>query len=1046
MAYSINGKVYTDHPLMDEIVYNCKLILNEIVIKNDILANDYETEQSIHDAEVLMMINDGSISFNSFPFTEEILLAFGYTYHQVTAMLRDIENVPASDRKRLLSFGCNYFKDQYEETNNYYRMLNGLPPYGTSDFDVYIDETYLPSNYNKEIDFSKPLHKLDDSIIAVLNSTGKINDLLSVYKGSNYSYIKFLGDKKIDIINARKANKWDILYCPTVESLVEDRFKELYILNRDIYLKRSYQEAYAFHSDYYDQVMIIMVLAQTMNDMIVEVPEWYIRRDIFDLRSVEYFLDSYGVDYFKEIPLKYQIRIVKGLNKLIKYKSSNKNNNDILDIFSLKDTSIWEYYLFKKRKTDEFGNYIGTSDDKDNNNYDLEFVRSKIGDTYDNYIKDQKYRSHYDDITYQDKYWDGEEEHELVKQKHLERDFTIEPTKYMSVEYNVNLSEYQFQMQYFLGLILDSNVKMDDIKIAVPSLQPSVNFKVSDLFIFLFLLTIGFENGDPSITKPNNRYDNLDLVTYDVPDNLYDWMKDKLPEMFNYYQDRVYGFNTDVNKTQMNNILRRRHSQNQFDSGLSLEYFGVDEYIVPGEIKSITELIQIYNNNKKCYNNLKNKMINDIDDRDEYKTAEWIFSELFTKRFDYKHYDLSNQEEAKSLVDILADRDFILYNVYNKIMGETNIESRNDNIRNIMNDVINTLEYYINGEGLEYIFAFATTASFASLIHYIYLMINFFKSYKVYFLDPIVTYTVDDKLENLATGKDVIAEKKLTYWKEDKSFQRDAVKQKILLEFVDNQLERIKEILDIYGHFEPDPLDDYDYDGMYANSDETQSEYKDANGGYADESEATPFIMLNAGRAQGSKRDLWDINGATSSEMIDYLTVDGGYAKNTEDWRKDYWNSQFTYELDGGSASTNQFLQKSMHTKVIDRQITNEIRLSTATSNVLTLEDDGGLYIKESWTAYQEFEDFEDEFFNTFNYYESMYSELSEDILIMTDEEALNERINKCIEDYLGDAVRVIELVSGSILENELKDYTDEKVKLLYEEFSNFNPYAWGEF
>ena len=39
MAYSINGKVYTDHPLMDEIVYNCKIIMQGIVVKNDINVN-----------------------------------------------------------------------------------------------------------------------------------------------------------------------------------------------------------------------------------------------------------------------------------------------------------------------------------------------------------------------------------------------------------------------------------------------------------------------------------------------------------------------------------------------------------------------------------------------------------------------------------------------------------------------------------------------------------------------------------------------------------------------------------------------------------------------------------------------------------------------------------------------------------------------------------------------------------------------------------------------------------------------------------------------
>ena len=46
MAYYVKGKTYTDHPLMDEICYNCKLILKSIVIKNDVLAMQKETKNS----------------------------------------------------------------------------------------------------------------------------------------------------------------------------------------------------------------------------------------------------------------------------------------------------------------------------------------------------------------------------------------------------------------------------------------------------------------------------------------------------------------------------------------------------------------------------------------------------------------------------------------------------------------------------------------------------------------------------------------------------------------------------------------------------------------------------------------------------------------------------------------------------------------------------------------------------------------------------------------------------------------------------------------
>ena len=47
MAYIVDGKIYTDHSLLDEIVYNTKLILDRIVLKNLKVADQYETAYSM---------------------------------------------------------------------------------------------------------------------------------------------------------------------------------------------------------------------------------------------------------------------------------------------------------------------------------------------------------------------------------------------------------------------------------------------------------------------------------------------------------------------------------------------------------------------------------------------------------------------------------------------------------------------------------------------------------------------------------------------------------------------------------------------------------------------------------------------------------------------------------------------------------------------------------------------------------------------------------------------------------------------------------------
>jgi hypothetical protein len=396
LAYSINGKVYTDHALMDEIIYAVKLIFETITLKNETTANENETETSIAQADYFMAIKNGTISLDFFPLTTAMLTGFGYTELQASVYLDDPSKIPTADKESLLTYCSKQFLNDYYEYNNYYRKLNGLPEYfSQSDLEdtgaskmlvselrkhftvsqltamgaktasnpytaeqiyvspywVYLDPTnekLANDDANSDFDFSTPIHLYSNYQINTLESLGILADLQEQYTGSHYSYLRHLGARKIDYYSARSAADWDILYMPDVEYLVKTRFKELYKINRDIYFKRTFQDAYKLQSSYYDEMVMIMVLCQTFTDMIVDTPEWYIRRDVFDLRTVQYFLESQGVEYFKEIPMKYQIRIVKGLNKLIRYKSTTKNIDDILDLFAVEGVVVYHYYLFKK--------------------------------------------------------------------------------------------------------------------------------------------------------------------------------------------------------------------------------------------------------------------------------------------------------------------------------------------------------------------------------------------------------------------------------------------------------------------------------------------------------------------------------------------------------------------------------------------------------------------------------------------------------------------------------------------------------------------------
>lgn len=1142
MAY-VKNKAFTDHPLMDEICFNCKRILKGIVVKNDVLANQKETEKSIENAEMYSVYKRyGTIPFEMFPFNEDMLYSFGYTKYQVRAILQDRNAIPKEDREKLTEFANQYFLDNYfeadgrfKEENDYYRMLTGLPPYETGEeYYIYLSQSDIPNTYGKKVDLSLPLHMQDKHLINVLYSNGVIDTLRTRYRGSNYSYMLYLGDRAIDLFTARKASKWDILYIPNVEDLVKDKFVEFYRVNRDMYANRSYQEFYADTGEYYDQMMIVIVLAQTFNDLIVDTPQWYIRRDIFDLRSCQYFLESNGVEFFKIIPLKYQIRIVKNLNRLISYKSSNKNAMDILDIFDIDNTKIFKYWLYKKKidnvnvyeddKTFENGDNPGETgendldydfgsleegksktsvvaegDDWDFNllatysfddikgvefdendrvnlvdtkdtaigQYELEFIASEINESYDDYIKESRYRTPYDDITLQDKFWDGDLEHEFVKSEILKQDFTIVGTKYMSLEYEVDLEKFQYQMSYLLGLIINSNLDTSDLVIGVPSIDEFAHFTISDLFLFLIALTNNYSVRDGRSGSETRLFDLWQGVAPEIDEKLYDWKKKYFPEFFIKKDGRINGFNPDVDINSLVKILERRHSHYRFGHGdtenaiplVGEEYkarahewikeLGVFDYTAPNyKLKSINDLIKLYHSNTKCYDILK-EALNNASDQDDKKYMEYIFQELYTRDFDIDYYtDPDTGRTYENLVDIIKDHNYILYSTYHKIMQETNIESRQDTIRAVMDDVISTLQYYLSADGMDFLFSFTSNESFSSIIYYIYLMINFFKSYKVYFLDPYITFSSSNKNENSAKAIDRVEEWKYEYTKWDRAFVSDAITGiSVQLYMSDKSIIELTsgDEVDIYAHHEPNLFMDYDYDGY--TEDESISR-EDVNGGTADETKIAPYIMINGGKSYQKNIDLSNIDGGEANQYDrDYCDIDGGEALHKDDIKTDMFGSQkFNYMIDGGCADGRRFINNLIDLYLVGTQLFGDVIISPRTRFIEIKED--GLYVNpDNFASPAQFINL----INTVNYLVDEIlvkgSEIAEDLKVMTNMTLFEARVKKCVNEITYDMEYVINNVlnSDNYL-NGIKTIIDDINAALVAEYKTvINPYAWKE-
>ena len=1261
MAYSINGKVYTDHALMDEIVYNTKIIIQQVVLKNDNTANENETDTSLSLSDYYIDIMNDNLDLNTFPLSKEMLIGYGYTNLQATTYIEDRTLIPVEDQEKLLVFCKKYFLDNYEEQNNYYRMLTGLPEYNTTEYNAYLDpneELLLDDDANTDFVFSKPIHEYPISHINTLETLGIISKLISTHPGKHYEYLRFLGGKSIDIYTARCAGNWDILYIPSVEYLVRERFKELFKINRDIYYQKTYQDAYRFESDYYDEIMMVIILCQTFTDMIVDIPEWYIRRDIFDLRTAQYFLESQGVKFFKEIPLKYQIRIVKGLNKLIRYKSTTRNINDIMDMFAIDDATVYKFFLYKDyvktvhtqtiittpptwhmENEYDFGDeedYEGirdmtsaeifdflnedvsdfnhdeecnvydfisedadiapTSDETDKkqdddeskkeivdsygNVYNLKFVKVPVGENYDDYIKDELYKSSYDNITYQDKYWDGEDTHYFVHNKHLEQDFTIQGTKYMTADIKISMSEYLKQMSYFLGMIFSSKVSTDAIKFNVPSLDPSASFSIQELFMFVFCCSGLYDNKTIQINNPKNLrigkkpdhkyyeeldgghpwnggqvippepepepkpwemeddydfgdeetedfvldqytqvfdfgynytinpneecnvydfedidnpiiippipveppepvvppvypWDNLEKGVYDIdlngnivdidPDyrqnydggvvqfsminseSYYDWLRSKYPWMYVDLSGRINGFNMNADLDKLAENIGVRHSAFGFKRGYTLEELKVDKFITFKSIITSDDIVKIYNNNIECYNNLK-ELINAASSRDEKIVLKYVYDTLFTVPFDYDFYTLKSGDTAVTYDQLLSEKDYTLYKEYKSIANETDIEVRKDNIRNILNDIVGVLEYYLASNKLNYAYSFASTHSFGSLVNYLTLIVNFFKSWKVYFLDPTITYVLDDKVENSVILGDSIAEMKIITWKRENSVLCDTVQLLIKHEFVDKNASGV-EIVGAAAHYVPDGILKDDYDGLFPSSDQLYgSNYEDLDGGLVEAIESSPYVNYDSGWI-AARIDMEDMNGGfPSSESYDCIDIDGLnctdqyslYPKNINGWE------DVGFDVDGGGVSDN-FYSPTMVVNFNGGNINSEVRISRYTDNLIKTESDG-LYVGDIFAELKALSNLKISMkYDQFRYTNELESYITE-VKAYGSEEAMNQTVDNYYAGLFEKAATVLDLYHKNNLSKSMTDYTDARVTELSNWYEDLNPLGWKYF
>lgn len=740
-------KVYSDNPYVDELVYYALQLGMGTVLKLKFKADENESIDILREAGNYISCLEGTAILATFDYIPmEVLTsttdANGKSYgaglpNDIARMINNdpskVKTLSPETQKKILDAMMIWYPEHYEEKNNYYRMLNGLPPYEDSEkYYLYVDPNDLPSSVN--MDLSKPVHELDVATISILENYGIIDAMYDSientdsYKKSDFMYLKHLGKKKIPYYISRKAGPFDPIYVTDIDS---DSIREMYLdklaNNRTYTMRTVYSEAYRITKgtdekvdNYYDNVLAIFIVLITIIDVIARVQEFITRKEIFDLRSVQYLFESYGVDFFDEIPLKYQIAMIKNIHTLLKYKSTAKCMVDICSLFGFDNIKVFKYYLLKDRTVDlTTGEYSFTGDDE--KDFTLKFIKLPLDESVNDYIRTPSNHIDYDEITEGDATWDGGLDHEEVKKEVLSRAFNIIRTKYISIDTIYDIAKMSTEQTYFFNMLYDNFEAEELLKIRLPFIDGAHQFKLDDVFSMLTALSFYY-------------YNMQDRIMTDQEQVLH-----------------VNGFNFRADLAALAADLERNFASQAVKDLLN-------KFQVPSDqIPSFEQMMAMYVNNMEVRDALIDGMKN-ADNLRVYLSYWKLYNALMTVELNLDHYKnpetgdfywiIDGDDKYSTITEYFRHQEPLLYYTLMDILTIEDESERRTRISTVIDNIVTALENTIkNLDKYPSLFHGLPAVSAEAVKQYIAMVINFYKSFKVDFLGLNTVYYFDDDLD-----------------------------------------------------------------------------------------------------------------------------------------------------------------------------------------------------------------------------------------------------------------------------------------------------------
>lgn len=589
---------------------------------------------------------------------------------------KDSALIPEEYRDEIVNEQAQQVIDTYEEKNEYYRMLIGLPPYGTKKRDfIYVKD-------HPTVDPKIPIHELSIETITRLEIDGTIDKLKAEYP--NAGYLDYLGADKIDLLEARLAKPYEILRLgPPSSTRSRDMFVEEYHKARRYVMAVIDNSALFHHKDlYYPFIGVLMLTLAIRNTMVPTEAEYYNFEEILDA-----ILRSYGLlRYFKKFPFVYKQRLVLALDKILANKGTDGVLIDICKLFQFDGLTANRYYLMKTHAKDADGNILFTGDPYQD--YELNFAKADIQEHEIDF--DSEDLVSYEEVTNSDYLWQLTPEE---TKKMLNENFNLMMTKYIDVEIAFDVSKLTFEICCFNNLLLYARDNLQGVRI--PNLY-ATSGSTSVWGMIVFLLTI--------MAKKANFDGN---IVYEPP---------AIAEIMQFNYGEI--------SEELQQIIDKYELQiDVADWDTLIDNIDPIELAKPRGVQDNYDMIKIYVKNRELYEAIQIEMNETMDIR-RYQSLAEARDLLYYAAMEKKSFTMSTGEYATTYRQMLDDID---PRIGSKIDA---VEDEHD-LNDILLYALEKLENAFSSPELKYLYL-GTANLYASLIsQYLRTAINVFKASSV---------------------------------------------------------------------------------------------------------------------------------------------------------------------------------------------------------------------------------------------------------------------------------------------------------------------------